>query len=55
MKNYKKDVKELKTLCDDFLSCVEQYGNECAYTDRKLEDILAAAKTISDKYEKEGC
>lgn len=55
MKNYKNKIKELRDKCNEFLQQVNSLGNECAWTDRKLEEILETAKTISDKYEKEGC
>ena len=54
MKRYKNKIKELKDLCEDYLTCVSQYGNECAYTDRKLENILETATKIKEEYDKDG-
>lgn len=54
MQKYKTNVKILKDLCEDYLSYLDKYGNECAYTDRKLEDILGYAEEIKEKYQKDG-
>lgn len=53
MQKYKTNVKILKDLCEDYLSYLDKYGNECAYTDRKLEDILGYAEEIKEKYQKD--
>lgn len=53
MKSYKNKIKELRNKCDEFLQRVNDLGNECAWTDRKLEDILAFASKIERDYEEE--
>ena len=57
MKSYKNKIKELRNKCDEFLQQVNSLGNECAWTDRKLEDIESASKyykkAIKKDYEKE--
>ena len=54
MKNYKKDIEGLSRACKDFLDCVKELGNECAWTDRKLEHIIELSSAIKEKYEKDG-
>lgn len=53
MKSYKNKIKELRDKCDEFLQQVNGLGNECAWTDRKLEDILELASKIKKDYYKE--
>lgn len=53
MKNYKNKIKELRNKCDEFLQQVNSIGNECAWTDRKLEDILDYASKIEKDYEED--
>lgn len=53
MKSYKNKIKELRNKCDEFLQQVNSLGNECAWTDRKLEDILEFASKIKKDYYKE--
>ena len=53
MKNYKKMVKLLYKECEIFLSQVEALGNECAWTDRMLENIFETADKIKEEYYKE--
>lgn len=53
MKQYKKKIEKLQVLCKDYLNCVNDYGNECAYTDRKLETILEFATIIKEQYNKD--
>ena len=52
MVNFKKEVKEINKLCEEFLNEVEALGNECAYTDRIVEEILEVAKKLQTKYDK---
>lgn len=52
MKNYKKKVTKLYCLCRDFIDAVETCGNECAWTDRKLENILDYAEKLKKEYNK---
>ena len=53
MKNYKEEVKQLRDKCNVFLKQVKELGNECAWTDRKLEDILEFANKIKKDYEED--
>ena len=53
MKNYKNKIKELRNKCDEFLQQVDGLGNECAWTDRKLEAILELADKIKKDYYEE--
>ena len=48
--NYKEYVEDLKGKCEAFLMQVESIGNECAWTDRALEGILAAADDLRQLY-----
>ena len=50
MKSYKNKVKELRNKCDEFLQQVNGLGNECAWTDRKLEAILDCAEELKEEY-----
>lgn len=54
MKQYKERVQALRDQCDDFLRNVRSIGNECAYTDRLLEAILATAQAIRKDYQNDG-
>ena len=54
MQNYEKSIKTLRDKCDVFLKEVKAIGNECAYTDRLLEEILEYADTIKNTYEEDG-
>lgn len=54
MQNYNKHIKILRDKCDVFLKEVEAIGNECAYTDRLLEDILEYADKVKQVYEQDG-
>ena len=47
---YKDYVKELTSKCNLFLEQVEGIGNECAYTDSLLEDILMSAARLNEDY-----
>lgn len=46
------EVKKIKSASQEFLNYMETYGNECAYTDRMVEDIIKYAKILEDKYKK---
>ena len=48
--DYKEYVEDLKGKCEAFLMQVENIGNECAWTDRALENILAAADDLRQVY-----
>lgn len=50
MKNYKKKVIRLYDLCKNFIDAVETCGNECAWTDRKLEAILDCVEELKEEY-----
>lgn len=45
-------VKEILFLSEEFVKQVEMLGNECAWTDRKVEQILAAANRLQREYDK---
>ena len=53
MQNYEKSIITLRDKCDVFLKEVKAIGNECAYTDALLEEILKAADTIKQDYEQD--
>lgn len=53
MQNYNKSIKTLRDKCDVFLKEVKAIGNECAYTDRLLEEILEYADTIKQTYKQD--
>lgn len=48
---FKDDVKKLKEKCDIYLNEVNAIGNECAYTDRLLEDVLDVSQSLKTKYQ----
>jgi CRP-like cAMP-binding protein len=43
---------EILFLSEEFVKQVEMLGNECAWTDRKVEQILAAANRLQREYDK---
>ena len=49
----KNKILELNRLAVAWLSNVELYGNECASTDRIIEDIIKTAKELEIEYDKE--
>ncbi|MDO5568575.1 MAG: hypothetical protein Q4G04_00480 [bacterium] len=49
-KEIKKVVSELQEQCNDFLSYIDS-SNECAYSDRMLEDIIKKGNYLSELYE----
>ena len=49
--NFKNEVLNLKNKCEEFLNTVKKIGNECAYTDRILEEVLATSDKLKEKYE----
>ena len=49
----KEIVKEISELCKEYLGFVESTGNECAYTDRMVEEIINKAKELKIKYDEE--
>ena len=53
MQNYEKSIKTLRDKCDVFIKEVKVIGNECAYTDSLLEEILKIADTIKQTYEQD--
>lgn len=48
--NYRQYVGDLERKCDVFLEQVATIGNECAWTDRAVEAVLASADTLRKKY-----
>lgn len=49
----KNKVLKLKRLTDTWISNVAIYGNQCASTDRIVEDIIKTAKELEVEYNKE--
>ena len=49
----KEIVKEISELCKEYLGFVESVGNECAYTDRMIEEIINKANELKIKYDEE--
>ena len=52
MKNDKKIksiINKIKYECNDYLNYVNNY-NECAYSDRKIEDIIINLKKLEQLY-----
>ena len=52
MVSFEKEIKEINKLCEEFLSKIKALENECAYTDRIVEEILEVAKKLQTKYDK---
>ena len=50
--DYKEYVVKIDNKTKEFLGFVNSIGNECAYTDRIVEDILASADALRDAYRK---
>lgn len=48
--DYKNNVIDLDRKVKEFLQCVDNLGNECAYTDRLLEGILSSADSLKRAY-----
>lgn len=48
----KKKIKDLNYLVSHYLDYVNSYGNECAYTDRIVEEIIKTSKKIEKEYNK---
>ena len=46
-------VKNVEVECQKWLTEVSNLGNQCAYTDRIIENIIARAKELEAKYEKQ--
>ena len=49
----KEIIKEISELCKEYLGFVESVGNECAYTDRVVEEIISKATELKTKYDEE--
>lgn len=41
-------VKMIKALTEEYLTYIESFGNECAYTDSILEQLVKAAAELED-------
>ena len=48
--DYKKHVVDLKNKCDAFLRQVDEIGNECAWTDCAVEEVLKSAESLHQAY-----
>ena len=54
MKNDKKiarEMKRLSTFTKEFNEFVDTFGNQCAYTDRMVEQIIETSKEIEKLYQ----
>lgn len=54
MKNDKKIAREMKRLSSftkEFNEFVDTFGNQCAYTDRMVEQIIEISKEIEKLYQ----
>ena len=54
MKNDKKIAREMKRLSSftkEFNEFVDTFGNQCAYTDRMVEQIIEVSKEIEKLYQ----
>ena len=47
----KEIVKEISELCKEYLGFVESAGNECAYTDIVVEEIISKAHELKKEYD----
>ena len=50
--DYKKYIKKLNKKTQIFLAYVNTTGNECAYSDRMVEDIIKYSKHLEKQYNK---
>lgn len=48
---YERLYNDIKRLCESWLSQIDFLGNECAYTDRLIEQIDKAAKKLNADYQ----
>lgn len=44
------DIKKIHNKTQGFLNYLTTYGNECAYTDRMVEQIIDFAHELEEKY-----
>ena len=44
-------VKEINELCKEYIGFVESVGNECAYTDSVVEEIIRKANELKKEYD----
>lgn len=44
-------VNKIKKLCERYLTSVDSIGNECAWTDRMVEDIISSSEHLKHDYE----
>ena len=45
-------IKDLDAKCRAFFDMVDLCGNQCAWTDRQVEDIIGQAKKLESIYNK---
>lgn len=45
-------IKKINNLTMEYIQEVKSLGNECAYTDRIVEDIIEQAKELEKNYNK---
>jgi hypothetical protein len=48
----KKSVKKIYKMCKDYLDFVEGVGNECAYTDSIVREIINESDNLKKAYDK---
>lgn len=48
----KKSVKRIYKMCQDYLDFVECFGNECAYTNSIVEEIMKESENLKKAYDK---
>lgn len=46
----KKDVEEVKSVCQEYLDYLSAFGNPCAYSDRIIEEIIEKTKKLEQDY-----
>ena len=47
----KKSVKKIYKMCKDYLDFVEGVGNECAYTDSIVREIINESDNLKKAYD----
>lgn len=50
MESMLNEVKKINRETKEFLNYLETYGNECAYTDRMIENIIQYSHELEKKY-----
>ena len=50
-KTIEKEIKRLSSFTKEFNEFVDTFGNQCAYTDRMVEQIIEISKEIEKLYQ----